>query len=79
MNFMSISKWTIFEYEYSLVEFVLSFVVAFLIAYYLIISLPTVFHFSSPTIASLIFGLIIGIIWTYSRAHGLFTTSTKKK
>ncbi len=73
---MGLSKWTIFEYEYSVVEFVISFIISVLVWYYLIgpLFLPT-----DIITASLVFGLVIGVIWTYARAHELFVSNPKKR
>lgn len=69
---MAISKWTIFEYEYSIVEFILSFLVAFFLVYFILLGFVSSLSYSNALIASTIFGVIIGLIWTYSRAHKLF-------
>jgi multisubunit Na+/H+ antiporter MnhE subunit len=73
---MSFSKWTIFEYEYSVVEFVISFIVAALVWYYLI---GPLFFQADLIAASLVFGIVIGVLWTYARAHELFVVAPKKK
>jgi multisubunit Na+/H+ antiporter MnhE subunit len=66
----------IFEYEYSVAEFVISFIIAALMWFYLIGPL----FFSADLIAaSLVFGLIVGAIWAYGRAHELFVWGSKKK
>jgi multisubunit Na+/H+ antiporter MnhE subunit len=76
---MKITKWTILEYEYSLVEFVLSFIIAFVVGYYLLISVTTGVAFSTIFIVTLVWALIVGLIWTYTRAHGLFSAKEKMK
>jgi uncharacterized membrane protein len=76
---MSISKWTIEEYEYSLVEFVISFVVVYVIAYFLLITIVPSLPFYEITALCVILSLIVGVAWTYSRAHGLFTSNKKGK
>jgi hypothetical protein len=75
---MKITKWTIFEYEYSLVEFVLSFIIAFVAGYYVLVSVTHGIAFSTIFVADLVWAIVVGLVWTYTRAHGLFSAAEKK-
>lgn len=76
---MANSKWRLFEYEYSIVEFILSFIIVFTISYFLLVSLRPALHLHTILLAAGGIALVIGVIWTYTRARILFELDKKGK
>lgn len=79
MKYMADSKWKLFEYEYSIAEFVLSFVIVFLLSFLFLVSLyPTLNLYEILTVSGVV-ALVLGLIWTYIRASSAFSLSVKGK
>ena len=76
---MANSKWELFEYEYSLAEFILSFVVVFFVSFLFVTSLDHASPLNSTLLASGAIALVIGIIWTYVSARRAFNFGARRK
>jgi hypothetical protein len=76
---MASSKWRLFEYEYSLAEFILCFVVLFFVSYFILVDLYTALAFPTVLAVSAGVAVVLGLIWTYIRVSGLFKTPAKGK
>jgi hypothetical protein len=70
-------KWKLFEYEYDIVEFIISFVLAFFVGYFALVSFASAFSITEVVAVDFIWALVVGTAWTYSRAHGLFSAMDK--
>ncbi len=70
--------WKLFEYEYSLAEFIMSFVIAFIFGSLLLVSLTRLTAYSIIALSG-VFALVLGAIWTYIHAHDLLGFNVKRK
>jgi len=76
---MENSKWKLFEYEYSIAEFILSFVVVFIVSFLFLVSLNPKLTIYSTLTSSGGIALVIAIIWTYITARRAFNFNIKRK
>jgi multisubunit Na+/H+ antiporter MnhE subunit len=76
---MANSKWKLFEYEYSIEEFIMGFVVVFVLSFLLLASLNSKFSMYEILALSVVIALILGGIWTYLKARILFALDVKRK
>jgi membrane-bound ClpP family serine protease len=75
---MSKLTWRLFEYEYSLAEFVMSFVIVFIFGSLLLVSLTKLAMHDILTLSGAA-ALVLGVSWTYIEAHDLLGFNVKRK